>query len=91
MKNLNLDIVIEKLSDDIIIPADDYEGFQVRSDGILLNGELHLWEEILTVQITNRKLLNSIKENKCYVCDCGNFYYSSQGQGKCINCIDEGK
>ena len=84
---LELDVIIEKLSDDIIIPVDVYDAFLVRSDGVLLNGELHLWEEILTIQITNRKLLNEIKENKCYICNCGKFYYSSQGKGKCIDCL----
>lgn len=60
---MELRILIEKLDDDIEIPFGDGEDtFQFRSDGILLNGKLHFWEEILTVQITNRGLLRKLKD-----------------------------
>ena len=58
---VNLDVIIEKINDDVIIPIGDSEGFQVRHDGVFLNGELHLWEEILLVTITNRGLLKRLK------------------------------
>ncbi len=59
---MELDITIEKIDDSVVIPLGE-GSFQVRSDGILLNGELHLWEEILTVQITNRGLLKELKKS----------------------------
>ncbi len=62
---MELDIIIEKVDDSVTIPLDSIpiegDNFQVRSDGILLDGKLHLWEEILTVQITNRELLRKLK------------------------------
>lgn len=61
---MNLEILIEKTEDDIEIPIGKPDVFQFREDGILLNGKLHIWEEILTIQITNRELLDKIKEGK---------------------------
>ena len=68
---MNLEIIIEKVDDSVTIPMDSIsicleEGdiFQFRSDGILLNGKLHLWEEIMWVSITNRELLRKLKEKK---------------------------
>ena len=58
---MKLEILIEKTEDDIQIPITDEDGFQFREDGILLNGKLHIWEEILTVQITNREVLDKLK------------------------------
>jgi len=31
---------------------------------IMLNGELHFWEQIMSVMITNRELLDKLKEEK---------------------------
>ncbi len=61
---MKLDILIEKKEDDISIPIGELDTFQFRSDGIMLKGDLHIWEEILTVQITNRELLDKIKKAK---------------------------
>ena len=60
---LELDVTIEKLDDNVIIPLGNNTGVQVRSDGVLLDGKLHLWEEILLVTITNRGLIKSLKKN----------------------------
>ena len=59
---MNLSIEIEKIDDSISIPTGEEDTFQFRSDGIMLNGELHFWEQILTVMITNRGLLKKLKE-----------------------------
>ncbi len=58
---MELDIIIEKVDDSIVIPLGEQEGLQIRHDGVFLNGELHIWEEIMTVQITNRGLLKKLK------------------------------
>ena len=59
---MNLEITIEKLKDDVALSVkDEMEELQIRHDGILLNGNLHFWEEILFVQITNRELLTKLK------------------------------
>ena len=58
---MELAIEIEKLDDNISIPMGEEDTFQFRSDGIMLNGELHFWEQILTVMITNRELLRKLK------------------------------
>ena len=60
---MELDIIIEKINDDVVIPLNIAQNeLQVRSDGILLSGELHLWEEIMFVHITNRELMNKLKK-----------------------------
>ncbi len=59
-----LEIFIEKLDDDITIPITTKTGLQMRHDGILLDGKLHLWEQILCVHILNRKLLDKLKKDK---------------------------
>lgn len=61
---MNLEIIIEKVEDDISVPIGEAGSLQMRSDGIMLNGELHFWEEIMFVQITNRELLNKLKNRK---------------------------
>ena len=61
---MDLRVVIEKVDDDIAVPLGEVDTFQVRSDGIMLNGELHFWEEIMFVQITNKELLNKLKARK---------------------------
>jgi len=61
---MELDIIIEKVDDDVIVPWDNGTSFQFRSDGILLNGELHFWEEIMFVQITNRGLLKELRKKR---------------------------
>ena len=61
-ESMNLEITIEKLKDDVVLSVkDEMEELQIRHDGILLNGNLHFWEEILFVQITNRELLTKLK------------------------------
>jgi len=67
-------INLEKKEDDIEIPITDADGFQMRSDGVLLNGKLHIWEEILFMSITNRGELRKMqaqKEDWRYECECG--------------------
>lgn len=60
---MNLDIIIEKVDDSVIIPiGDDDSTLQMRNDGVYLNGNLHLWEEILWIQITNREAIRKLKE-----------------------------
>jgi len=61
---VELSVVIEKTNDDIVIPMGSTNDLQIRSDGVLLDGELHLWEEIMTVNIVNRELLNKLKNEK---------------------------
>jgi len=61
---MRLDIILEKLEDDVVVPFDSSTGLQIRHDGILVNGELHLWEEIMFIQITNRELLDKLKRGK---------------------------
>ncbi len=61
---MNLEIIIEKLEGDTVLPLNNVGGFQVRHDGIFLDGNLHMWEEIMFVQITNRELLNELKGRK---------------------------
>lgn len=58
-----LEVIIEKLDGDIVIPLKDgNKSFQFRSDGILVDSNLHLWEEIMFVQVINRELLDSLKK-----------------------------
>ena len=59
---MKLEILIEKVNNDIEIPIGENDTFQFRSDGIMLNGKLHFWEEIMSVMITNRELLDKLKE-----------------------------
>lgn len=62
---MNLDIIIEKVIGDVSVPIGlDKDNFQVRADGVLLNGKLHFWEEILFVQITNREIIDKLRKNK---------------------------
>jgi len=61
---MNLEVIIEKLDGDISVPLDKDNSFQVRSDGILLNGNLHFWEEILWVNITNKELIKKLQANE---------------------------
>ena len=61
---MNLEIIIETLDDDIVIPTEGENNFQFRHDGILLDGKLHFWEEILMVHITNKELINRLKGAK---------------------------
>jgi len=59
---MDLRIIIEKVNGDISVPIGEEVGsLQMRSDGIMLNGELHFWEEIMFAQITNRELLDKLK------------------------------
>ena len=61
---MELVIEIEKIDDSISVPMGEEDAVQFRSDGIMLNGELHFWEQILTVMITNRGLLRKLRERK---------------------------
>jgi len=51
---MNLSVRIEKKEDaiGIEVPLEE-DGFQMRSDGILLNGIIYFWEEIEMVTIYN--------------------------------------
>jgi len=60
---MKLNIIIEKLDGDILVPIKDgNNSFQIRHDGILVDNNLHLWEEIMFVQIVNRELLDKLKK-----------------------------
>lgn len=61
---MELIINIEKKEDDVEIPITNSDGFQMRSDGLLLNGTLHIWEEILFVSITNRGELRKLQSKR---------------------------
>ena len=61
---MNLEIIIEKINDDVVVPLENSTGLQIRHDGIMLDGRLHFWEEIMFVQITNRGLLQQLKHKK---------------------------
>jgi len=58
---MELQVIIEKLNDDVVLPVDGGDALQMRSDGILLNGKLHFWEEIMMVHITNKELFDKLK------------------------------
>jgi len=51
---LTLSITVETRNDTIEIPIGDENAFQVRSDGIYLDGTLFFWEDIICVMICNR-------------------------------------
>jgi len=51
--NLELAIDIDTVDGAAEIPIDDSDAFQVRQDGVFLDGKLYLWEDIKTVTITN--------------------------------------
>jgi len=71
---MELIVSIEKKEDDVEIPVLDSFGFQMRNDGVLLNGKLHIWEEILFMSITNREELRKMqaeKEDWQHECECG--------------------
>ena len=36
----------------------------IKKNNEMLNGKLHFWEEIMSVMITNRELLDKLKEEK---------------------------
>ena len=61
---MELEITIEKMDDSIELPLSYDNGFQMREDGIFLNGKLHLWEQILCVHIWNKKLLKELMEKR---------------------------
>ena len=63
--NLELSVTIETLKDTVEIPIGDDDAFQVRSDGVYLDGILYLWEQIIAVMIVNRSLFDTLsKKNK---------------------------
>ena len=56
----NLQIIIDPIDDNLVIPlADQDDTFQVRSDGIYLNGNLYLWEKISVVYIVNEDTIKT--------------------------------
>ena len=60
---MNLRINIETLEEDYLeLPVTAKEAFQVRSDGVLVDGKLYFWESILWMSIINRGLLDKLKK-----------------------------
>ena len=56
--DLELSITIETRKETVEIPIDDENAFQVRSDGIYLDGTLYFWEDIICIMICNRSFAN---------------------------------
>ena len=52
MSELVLSVTIETIPNAVIIPIDDINALQVREEGVFLDGELYLWEDITKVVIT---------------------------------------
>ena len=62
---MELQVNIETIDDMCIeAPVTDKELLQIRSDGVLVNGKLHFWENIMWMSITNRGLLRELKEKR---------------------------
>ena len=53
--DLELSVTLETRNGTIELPTTDDDAFQVRSDGIYLDGILTFWEDIICVMICNRE------------------------------------
>ena len=62
--DLELSITIETRKDTLEIPIFDENAFQVRRDGIYLDGTLYFWEDIICVMICNRNFANYNKDKE---------------------------
>ena len=58
---MNLIIHIETIDEDFALDVGGKDGFQMRSDGILVNGKLFFWEQILTLTLFNREAVEELK------------------------------
>ena len=51
----NFEVELNAIKDFMLIPVSDGEGeLQIRSDGIVYDGDLHLWEEIESFSIKRK-------------------------------------
>ena len=56
----NFEVTIETIEDTVSLPLNG--SFQVRHDGVLLNGKLYFWEHIFSVEIINRDFMKEESE-----------------------------
>jgi hypothetical protein len=52
----HFEVELDAINEFTLIPVSDGEGeLQIRSDGIVYDGDLHLWEEIKSFKITRKE------------------------------------